>query len=213
MADNYLEKKYDEIFGADAKKKVVVKRNHPSLETLMTRNRSHRGFDPGVVVTREQLQEIISVNSLLPSAGNRQTLRFHPVTGDGAGKVLELLRFGAALPELHLPAAGEEPKAFIVVCSTAPETRFIDMDLGISLQSMGLKAVDMGLNALIVCAFDREKLQEVLQLPYLPLAVLAVGKGTDRIFLKPVHPGDSLAYYRKDGIHYVPKLDAEDLLV
>ncbi len=213
MADNFLEKKYEETFGADAKKKVVVKRNNPSLETLLHRNRSHRGFDSGVTVSRSKLEEIISVNPLLPSAGNRQTLRFRPVTGVEAAKVMGLLRFGAALPELHLPAAGEEPKAFIVVCSTAPETRFIDMDLGISLQSMGLKAVEMGLNALIVGAFDREKLQEVLDLPYLPLAVLAVGKGTDTVFLKPVREGESLAYYRRDGVHYVPKIRAEDLLV
>ena len=25
-------------------------------------------------------------------------------------------------------------------------------------------------------------------------------------------PGDSLSYYRKDGIHYVPKLQVKDLL-
>ena len=213
MADNYLEKKYEETFGADAKKKVIVKRTNPSLETLLHRNRSHRGFDPCVSVPRSKLEEIISVNSLLPSAGNRQTLRFRPVTGDLAQKVMEQLRFGAALPELHLPLAGEEPKAFIIICSTAPETRFVDMDLGISLQSMGLKAVEMGLNALIVCAFDREKLQKVLDLPSLPLAVLAIGKGTDTIFLKPVRSGESLAYYRRDGVHYVPKIRAEDLMV
>ena len=206
MADNYLEKKYAETFGPDAKSKVVVKRSYPSIDTLLHRNRSHRGFDASVAVSENQLMEIIRVNTLAPSAGNRQTLRFRAVTGEDAGKVMALLKLGGALPELHLPAEGEEPKAFIVACSTAPETRYVDMDLGISLQSMGL-------NALIVCAFDKEKLQSALDLPFAPLAVLAVGKGTDTIFLKPVRAGESLAYYRKDGVHYVPKIEPEDLLV
>lgn len=211
MADNYLENKFRQLQDA---RKVVVKRNHPSLDTLLHRNRSHRGFDKTRIVTEEELRDIVSVNSLIPSAMNRQPLRFRLVTREtGAEKVLARIRLGGALPELHLPLPGTEPEAFILVCSAVAEDRFVDIDLGISLQSMGLKAVEKGLNALIICAFDREALAEDFGLPSAPLAVLAVGKGAESIFLKPAEAGETLRYYRKEGVHYVPKLRPEDLLL
>lgn len=211
MADNYLENKFDQLQKA---RKVVVKRNNPSLDTLLHRNRSHRGYDKSRVVTEEELRKIVAVNPLLPSGMNRQALRFKLVTRDtGAEKVLRRIRLGGALPELHLPLPGTEPEAFILVCATVPEDRIVDIDLGISLQSMGLKAVEMGLNALIICAYDKQAVQEDFGLVYPPLAILAVGKGSESIFLKPVAEGEPLKYYRVDGVHFVPKIRVEDLLL
>lgn len=211
MADNYLENKFDQLQKA---RKVVVKRNNPSLDTLLHRNRSHRGYDKSRVVTEEELRKIVAVNPLLPSGMNRQCLRFKTVTRDtGAEKVLRRIRLGGALPELHLPLPGTEPEAFILVCATVPEDRIVDIDLGISLQSMGLKAVEMGLNALIICAYDKQAVQEDFGLVYPPLAILAVGKGSESIFLKPVAEGETLKYYRVDGVHFVPKIRVEDLLL
>ena len=51
MADNYLEKKFEEL----REKRPVIKRNHLSLDTLLRRNRSYRGYDPSRKVTREEL--------------------------------------------------------------------------------------------------------------------------------------------------------------
>jgi nitroreductase len=214
MADNYLEKRFEEVFGASARKKTVIRRNNPSIDTLLHRNRSYRGYDQSHVVTEAQLREIVSVNTLIPSAMNRQPLRFHLVTRDtGSEKILSNIRMGAALPELHLPLPGTAPEAFIVVCSALEEDKFVDIDLGISLQSMLLKATSAGLNGLIICAFDRMAITEALHLRYPPLAILAIGKGAESIFIRPIHSGDSQTYYRKDGIHYVPKLALEDLLI
>ncbi len=211
MADNYLENKFDQLQKA---RKVVVKRNNPSLDTLLHKNRSHRGYDKSRVVTEDELRKIVAVNPLLPSGMNRQALRFKLVTRDtGAEKVLRRIRLGGALPELHLPLPGTEPEAFILVCATVPEDRIVDIDLGISLQSMGLKAVEMGLNALIICAYDKQAVQEDFGLVYPPLAILAVGKGSESIFLKPVAEGETLKYYRVDGVHFVPKIRVEDLLL
>ena len=141
-------------------------------------------------------------------------LRFLPVTKEtGADKVLELIKMGAALPELHLPLAGTEPEAFIICCSTAKETPLVDMDLGIAAQSMLLKATEMGLNGLIIGAFNRERLRETFALPYPPLLVLAIGKGAERIELTPIGADESHAYYRKEGVHYVPKVRLDDLII
>ena len=210
MADNYLEKRYEEVFGKDAGRKHAPQR--PSLDTLLLHNRSYRGFDRDYVVHRRQLDAMIAVNVKVASSVNMQRLRFRPVVqGPEADAVNKYIRMGRGLPHLQLPFPGREPEAFIVVCSTAAENPGIDIDLGISVQSMLLKAVEMGLGGLIIRNFDREPIREALALPYEPICVVAVGKPAEQIELVPVHEGEQLSYYRRDGVHYVPKLTSEDL--
>ena len=211
MADNYLEKRYEETLGSG---KIRVKKIGHTVDELLLKNRSTRGYKKAYRVSRAELERITAVCSRIPSARNQQVLRFRLVTHDsGADQVLPLVKMGAALPELHLPFPGTEPEAFIVVCSTIEENPMVDIDLGIAAQSMLLKAVEMGLNGLIIAAFNRTKLQEVLALPYPPLLVLAIGKGDERIELTPIGEGESHAYYRKEGIHYVPKVRAGELII
>ena len=162
--------------------------------------------------TREQLEAMIAVNTKVASSVNMQRLRFRAVVkGPEADRVNKHIRMGRGLPHLQLPFPGREPEAFIVVCSTVAENPGIDIDLGISVQSMLLKAVEMGLGGLIIRNFDREPVREALGLPYEPVCVVAVGKPAEQIELVEAHEGDNLAYYRRDGVHYVPKLTAEDL--
>ena len=220
MADNYLEKKFEEFYSG---KKTVVRSSGASLDSLLKRNRSCRGYDKSYLVHRLQLERIAGVCTRVASAMNRQPLRFRLVTAaDGpvepSGRrpsdiVLDHIRLGAALPELHLPLPGTEPEAFIVICSSVPEDRYVDMDLGIASQSMLLKATEMGLGGIVICAFDREALKRELLLPLDPLAVLAIGKPAERFELRTVAAGESLKYYREDGVHVVPKLGLEDLLI
>ena len=210
MADNYLEKRYDEVFG----KKTVTKRVGHTLDELLTRNRSTRGYHKSYIVRREELEQIVAVNSKIPSGRNQQVLRFRLVTKEtGAEAVLTNIKMGAALPELHLPFPGTEPEAFIVVCSTVPESKLVDIDLGISLQTMSLRAVEMGLNALIVQAFNKGGIRQALELSYEPLAVLCIGKGAEKFKIVPIHENESHAYYRIDGVHCVPKIPASELII
>lgn len=211
MADNYLEKRYEEVFGSG---KTKVKRVGHTLDELLLKNRSQRGYLKDYVVKREELERIVGVCSKIPSARNQQVLRFRLVTREtGADKVLQNIKLGAALPELHLPFPGTEPEAFIVVMSTIEENKMVDIDLGMAIQSMLLKAVEMGLNGLVIAAFNKTKVKDELQLPYEPLIVLAIGKGIEKIELTPISPEESHAYYRKDGVHYVPKVTVKDLIV
>ena len=212
MADNYLERREDALRSGG---RTVLRRNTPSLDTLLRKNRSHRAFDTSYTVAKRQLEAIVSVNDKLPSGRNAQTLRFRLLDAPGGGEdFCRFLHLGGYLPELHLPVPGTEPKAFIIVCCTEAESPIVNIDLGISLQSMALKAVEIGLNALIVKAFNRQEIREALGLPLDPLAVLAIGKGTERIVLDEVHTGSDLRYYRDaDGTHHVPKIAVSELLI
>lgn len=210
MADNYLEKRQEEL--AHAQKKVV-KRNHLSLDTLLHRNRSYRGFDAAVAVTEAQLRALVGVVPLVASGMNRQPLRFRLVSGADAALVHPLVTLGAALPQEHLPHPGMEPQAYIVVCSAVPEDKVVDIDLGIAAQGMLLKATEMGLGGIFILNFRKEALRAALDLPLEPLAVIGVGKPAETVFLVPGASPEALTYYRRDGVHYVPKLAVDQLIV
>lgn len=209
MADNYLEKRQQEL--AERRPKVV--RPHPSLESLLKRNRSYRGYDPARKVSEEELLKLLEVVPWVGSGMNAQPLRFRLVSGEETARVHPLVKLGAALPEEHLPHPGEEPQAYIVIGAAVPENKIVDMDLGIAAQSILLRAVEMGLGGIFILNFKASALQEALQLPLTPLAVLGIGKPAEQIFLIPAQAGDSLDYYRKDGAHFVPKLQVRDLLM
>lgn len=211
MADGYLENRYDEVFGKNAKK-TIVKR--VSLDNLLERNRSYRGYHTDMVVSRETLEKIVAVNPLVPSACNQQVLRFKLVTKDsGAEKVLANIKLGAALPELHLPLPGTEPEAFIIICSKSPEGKLVDIDLGISAQSMLLKATELGYNGIIIGAFHKENIKKAFELPYDPLLIVAIGRGAELIRCVEIAENEPHAYYRQQGIHFVPKVRLKDLLL
>lgn len=211
MADNYLENKFEELRN---RAKHPAPRKANTLDTLLARNRSYRGYDKKVVVGMSTLEKIVAVTTKIPSARNQQVLRFKLVTKEsGADVVLRHIKMGAALPELHLPFPGTEPQAFIVICSTAPETKLVDIDLGISAQSMLLKATELGYNGLIIGAFNRSALKQELQLPLEPLLVIAIGRGAEVIRRVEIAESESHAYYRKDGVHYVPKVRLADLIL
>ena len=214
MADNYLEKKFEE-FQANRSQgpKHKTTSNNLSLNSLLLKNRSYRGFDSSRQVSLDELQQIAQVCTRIPSAKNQQVLRFKLVAGEDSPRLQQYTKWGGALPELNLPFPGTEPSAFIIICSTAPENKWVDIDLGIAAQSMLLKAVEMGLNGICIGAFNKAEVTAEFELPYEPVLVLAIGKGAENIQLTRIKDGDPKAYYRKDGVHFVPKLGLEDLLL
>lgn len=208
MADNYLEKRMEDYRNQQPAKKRVA-----TLARLLKANRSYRGYDSKFEVRPDQLQRIMEVATLCPSARNQQVLRFRPVLKDEAAKVLQHIRLGGALPELNLPFEGTEPNAFIVICSTVPDSHYVSVDLGIVAQSMLLQATEIGLGGICIGAFDHEAIKTTLNLPYEPLLVLAIGRPNERIAIVECREGDSLTYYREGGVHYVPKININDLIL
>ena len=210
MADNYLEKKMEQhraqVSGGNKKAKV-------SLVSLLEKNRSTRGYDSSFVVREDQLRRIVAVNTKVASARNGQVLRFRIVTHDEAHMVLPHISMGSALKELSLPFPGTEPNAFIVVCSTVEPRTSTYIDLGISVQSMLLQAVEIGLNGLCIMSFDKEALMASLDLSYEPLMVVAVGRSAEKQRIVEIAADEPHTYYREDGVHCVPKVRLCDLII
>lgn len=211
MADNYLDKKLEEY--RNRSQAGAPARRQGTLVSLLTKNRSCRGYDESFIVRDDQLRSIIEVNTLIPSARNQQVLRFRPVNSSEAHKILPHIRLGSALPELKLPLPGTRPNAFIVICATVPETKYVSVDMGISAQSMLLRAVEMGLAGICIGAFDKEAVKQELALDLEPLMIIAIGRSCEDIRLVEISEGDSQTYYRREGVHYVPKLKVDDLIM
>lgn len=168
MADDYLGKKMEEYRSRPA---GVVRRPAVSLGRLLVKINSFTAFDPQFRVREDQLRRIIDVNSDVRFTCRPPVLRFRQVIGGESAEVLKYIHS----PELP---SGVPPQAFIVVSSTADEDAAVDIDLGISSQSMMLRAAEIGLHGLCVWSFDRCGLRETLALDAEPLLILAVGKGS-----------------------------------
>ena len=204
-------------------------------------------------MSKEELLKIVEVNTKIASARNQQVLRFRLVYGTEAKEVTKAIKLGGALPELNLPLPGTEPNAYIIICTEEPKGKWVDIDLGISAQSMLLKAVDLGLNGICIAAFNKEKICALVnggrqaecsaqaehangqvecsaQAEHAsrqadcstpaecgrqmePLLILAIGKSIERFQLLPIGQEDEHNYFRKNGVHFVPKVRIEDLLI
>ena len=220
MADNYLEKKMEEHKALpDRKSFKAAKKSRAEgalpLDSLLLRNRSCRGYDSNYIVSKEELLKIVEVNTKIASARNQQVLRFRLVYGTEAKEVTKAIKLGGALPELNLPLPGTEPNAYIIICTQEPKGKWVDIDLGISAQSMLLKAVDLGLNGICIAAFNKEKICALVNggREMEPLLILAIGKSIERFQLLPIGEDDEHNYFRKNGVHFVPKVRIEDLLI
>ena len=220
MADNYLEKKMEEHRALpDRKSFKAAKKSRAEgalpLDSLLLRNRSCRGYDSNYIVSKEELLKIVEVNTKIASARNQQVLRFRLVYGTEAKEVTKAIKLGGALPELNLPLPGTEPNAYIIICTEEPKGKWVDIDMGISAQSMLLKAVDLGLNGICIAAFNKEKISALVNggRQMEPLLILAIGKSIERFQLLPIGEDDEHNYFRKNGVHFVPKVRIEDLLI
>ena len=220
MADNYLEKKMEEHKALpDRKSFKAAKKSRAEgslpLDSLLLRNRSCRGYDSNYIVSKEELLKIVEVNTKIASARNQQVLRFRLVYGTEAKEFTKAIKLGGALPELNLPLPGTEPNAYIIICTEEPKGKWVDIDLGISAQSMLLKAVDLGLNGICIAAFNKEKICALVNggRQMEPLLILAIGKSIERFQLLPIGQEDEHNYFRKNGVHFVPKVRIEDLLI
>ena len=198
-----------------ASRKKVVKRVSAtkSLDTLLLKNRSCRTWDSSYVVTEEQLKKIVEVNTKIPCAKNQQVLRFKLLTGKQAAEFCPFIKLGALLPDMKFPPEGCEPSAFIIVCSTVPENKWVDMDLGISAQSMLLKATEMGLSGICIGAFNKEKAKSLVPDGLDPVLAIALGKGAEKYQILHIAEEESHNYFRENGIHYIPKVRTEDLII
>ena len=184
---------------------------------LVTRSRSIRRFDESVEVSASTLRDLVELACYVPSAANRQPLRYLPVTGcemlDG---VFPCLKWAGYLEEWPGPEPGERPPAGLVVLCRNEDTAGAACDSGIAAQTILLGAAEKELGGCIIAAIDREQLMRELDLPdgWAVLMVIAIGKPAETVVIDQIEPDGDIRYWRdQQGIHHVPKRQVDELLV
>lgn len=186
---------------------------------LVKANRSYRGFDESVKVTRAQLEQLVEYARFCPSSVNFQPLKFY-LSCDAAtnARLQPLTGWARRLKDIQLPHPGHCPTGFIVICYDneigSGAARFA-RDVGIVAQTMLLGAVAMGLGGCMIGNFVPQKVSEALALPahLEPVLIVALGKPDETVVLTDAEDG-KVDYYRDEhDIHYVPKRPLAELII
>lgn len=184
---------------------------------LVMINRSYRSFDESRTITQEELFGFVDLARRTPSARNRQPLCYRLVHTKEECDTLLPLTGWAALVNVKLPPEGHAPTAYIVICcdtTVEPNTTRVLRDIGISAQTIMLAATEVGLGGCMIGSFSPDRVSTALNIPekYRPMLVLALGKPDEKVELIEAVDGN-VTYYRKNGIHYVPKRTLEDIII
>lgn len=188
------------------------------IKDLIKRSRSYRSFDPNAPISRQQLTDFVDCARLSPSSRNLQALKFRLVTDVAeSDQVLSNTKWAGLLSHLEIPPKGHAPAAYIVICvdtsitdSLAPFQR----DVGICAQSILLAATEAGYGGCMIGSFSADAIKSALALPkhLAPQLVIALGKPDETVEIVDAENGN-IAYYRENGVHYVPKRALEELIV
>jgi nitroreductase len=205
---------------AFANKRSFKKGEDALFNDLVVKNRSFRGYDGQYKVSSEQLMEMLKCARLTASSMNLQTLKYYIGADEAPVKeVLGEVKFAGGLLQLNLPYEGQMPTAFILICHDLllngnPDT--FKIDVGISAQTMLLKATEMGLGGCMMSTFNSDKVKQQLNLAdnLVPMLIVSIGKPIERVEIKDIENGESHKYFRdEDGVHYVPKRKLTDIII
>lgn len=187
---------------------------------LVKKNRSYRSFDESRPVSEAEMRSMVECARFTASSNNRQFLRYRLCAdAQDMAALLPCLRWAMSLPQWHLPPAGHNPTAAIVLChdtTVNEDPRASLRDTGIKAQTILLAAAEMGLGGCMIANFAPAKVSEVLQIPahLVPVLVIALGKPDEEILLDDAEPGSDISYYRDaHGVHHVPKRTPDELIV
>ena len=175
---------------------------------LINKRRTIRRFSQKPV-QKETLYSIVETGRKAPSAANKQPLEF--ILMDDSALLPALfaqIRWAGYLPkEEGPPPAGQEPTAYIVVIVKKELVldKWCGHDVGASMENMILAALSEGVGCCWIGSVNREEVSELLRIPsdYEVDSVLALGYPDEQPVEVPLE--ESVKYYKKDGVLYVPK--------
>lgn len=186
------------------------------IRDLIVKNRSTRRFYQNHIIELSTLEEFIDLARLSPSAANLQRLRFKLSNNSETNKkVFSTLSWAGYLKDWDGPKEGERPSAYILILTTEDDRKSVGCDAGIACQSILLGAVEKNLRGCIFGSVDRIQLRKNLLIPkkLKIVYVIALGKPKERVVIDSGKLND-LKYWRdKKGIHHVPKLALDDLIL
>ncbi len=187
-----------------------------NLSELYVGCRTYRRFTQEPVP--ESVLRACLENARIASAGkNAQTLAYICVKSpEAVAKMQPLVRWAGALPpEIGTPKAGEQPTAFIVIVKKAGSSPIVDIDVGISANTIVTTAWESGVGSCMMYSVDRLRIAELLGVDAADTVflVVALGYPAHKSTIVPVPESGSISYYVDDKRdYYVPKRAFDDVV-
>jgi nitroreductase len=187
------------------------------LKQLVKKNRSYRRFDGTVRITKTQINKMLELARLCPSAANLQQLRFfYSITGKTNDIIYSHLSWAAYLKDWHGPKHGETPTGYILILGPSKVSKHLLIDVGIVAQTILLGATELDLGGCQIASVNKTELHKALSLPkdLEILLALAIGKPVEQVVIEKVIDPDDIEYWRDEfEVHHVPKRALKDLIV
>lgn len=184
---------------------------------LVTNNRSYRRYDESHKISMKEIQELIELARLCPSAANLQSLRYYIVSSEEQSEaIFPHLRWANYLRNWDGPQPGERPSAYIIILTPLSTGKFHHLDTGIVAQTILLGATEKGFGGCMLASVDKDAIHAVLDIPEdLEVAlVISLGVPAEKVVIDEVIDPDDIEYWRDDeGIHHVPKRSMYELLI
>ena len=128
---------------------------------VLQQRRSFRGYDSSRAIPEGSLQNIMRAVQCAPSACNRQPWRFEIVFNAALRKAI-----GECYPKpwlLEAPALVVAMADYSTCWTRLEGTPAAEIDLGIVMEHLVLAAAAEGLGTCWICAFEKAKLNKVMQ--------------------------------------------------
>jgi len=187
------------------------------IKDLILKNRSYRRFYEEVVVENSTLRDLIELTRFTPSAANRQPLKYILSNKSEKNvKIFETLTWAGYLADWSGPEEEERPSAYIIVLGDTDIGKgYLDVDAGITMQSILLGAVEKDLGGCIFAAIDRKRLSENLDISgrYQILYILALGKPKETVIIDNIQNNDIKYWRDSDSRHHVPKRTVDEIIL
>ncbi|HVN96179.1 MAG TPA: nitroreductase family protein [Syntrophorhabdaceae bacterium] len=186
------------------------------IDELITRNRSYRRFYEDKPITRRELESLVELARLSPSAANLQPLKFivshKPAKNE---KIFSCLAWAGYLKDWPGPEQGERPSGYVIILGDTNITKEFGCNHGIAAQSILLGAVERGLGGCMIASIQRDKLKGLLNIPayYEILLVIALGEPKERVVIVEAKEGDIKYWRDANKTHHVPKRPLSEILL
>lgn len=187
-----------------------------TFKTTVLKNRSYRLYDHTATLSLDQISQWLDLVHNTASSRNIQALKFAvsytPKTNDA---IFDTLTWAGYLPEFN-PSREQGPTAYVILMADRQiSTASLEIDLGITAQTLLLAATDANYGGCMLAAFNKKRLKTILNLPdhLEPLLVIALGKPAETCHLYEMKE-NNYKYHREGATdHFVPKRPLSDLIL
>jgi nitroreductase len=186
------------------------------MQEIVKKSRSYRRFQEDKAVEPHILRGLIELARLIPSAGNKQPLKYIlSQSHEKNSLIFPALGWAAYLKDWSGPAAGERPAAYVIIVGDTEISESVPWDYPIAAQTIALGAAELGLGTCIIASVNKDRLGAALKIParYPVLLVVAIGYPNETVVLDEMKEGDYKYWRDSSGVHHVPKRSLDELIL